>query len=229
MASITPSEKSTDTQGLKTWLLPWNKLTSWVLFFLLVLFAISYWFYVAGLSSFDNLIFDFIWPHITTGRTQVMLAISFLSNTFFLLPAFMLLCIYFLKKKNKQAALTSFIVAASSVILMSALKSLIQRPRPEYRLVEGITNYSFPSGHAFMSIAFYGLFIYWVALSIRNKKAKIASIIFLIMLIFLIGFSRVYLRVHFATDVIAGWSIGTSWLLISAGLVTTYGKRIITL
>ena len=210
---------------MKTWLLPWNKLTTGFLLFLLVLFAIISWLVFIRHSSFDNIIFDLIRPHITSRRTLLMRAVSFLSNTFFLLPAFMLLLFYFLKTKNRRAAISVFVVASTSVILLSALKSLIRRPRPEYRLVEGITNFSFPSGHAFMSIAFYGLFIYWAALFIKNKRTMVILIIFMMMIILLIGFSRVYLRVHYATDVMAGWSIGICWLLISLQLVNSIYEK----
>lgn len=229
MPSIIPSEQNNKLRGSKTWLLPWNNLTTGLLSFLLVLFAISSWLVFIRHSSFDNIIFDFIRPHITTGRTLLMRAISFLGNTFFLLPAFLFLLFYFIKTKNKWAAISVFVIASTSVILMSALKSLIRRHRPDHQLVEGITNFSFPSGHSFMSIAFYGLFIYWAALFIKNKKAKAALIIFMIIIILLIGVSRVYLRVHFATDVIAGWSIGTCWLLVSLQVVNVFYERVFML
>ncbi len=103
-------------------------------------------------------------------------------------------------------------VLLSSLLVMSLLKRLIQRQRPPDPLVDGITNYSFPSGHAFMSVAFYGLLIWYATIYIHTKWLRGMLIFFLLFVIALIGFSRIYLRVHYATDVIAGICIGFVWL-----------------
>ena len=103
-------------------------------------------------------------------------------------------------------------VLLSSLLVMSILKSLIKRQRPPDPLVHGITNYSFPSGHAFMSVAFYGLLVWYATIYIKNKWLQQMVIFFLFFIIAAIGFSRIYLRVHYATDVIAGICIGFVWL-----------------
>ena len=109
-------------------------------------------------------------------------------------------------------AIRTATVLLSSLLVMSLLKSLIQRQRPPNPLVEGITNYSFPSGHAFMSVAFYGLLIWYTNIYIRNKWLQRMVIFFLLLVIAAIGFSRIYLRMHYATDVIAGICLGFVWL-----------------
>lgn len=109
-------------------------------------------------------------------------------------------------------AIKTAIVLVSSLLVMSLLKSLIQRHRPPNPLVEGITNYSFPSGHAFMGVVFYGLLIWYASIYIRTKWLQQIIIFFLLLVIAAIGFSRIYLRVHYATDVIAGICIGFVWL-----------------
>ena len=96
---------------------------------------------------------------------------------------------------------------------MSLFKNLIGRHRPADPLIQGVTNFSFPSGHAFMSVAFYGLLIAWIMTSIKSNWQRQAAITFLVLLILLIGFSRIYLRVHYLTDVIAGLCTGTIWLI----------------
>ena len=103
-------------------------------------------------------------------------------------------------------------VLLSSLLVMSLLKRLIQRQRPPDPLVDGITNYSFPSGHAFMSVAFYGLLIWYATIYIHTKWRRRMLIFFLLLVIAAIGFSRIYLRVHYATDVIAGICAGFVWL-----------------
>lgn len=168
--------------------------------------------FVYGRNSFDQKIFSLIAPTITENRTRIMRFISFLAKHTFLIPLIFLLFTWFLIKKNKWMAIRTASVLLSSLLVMSILKRLIQRQRPPDPLVEGITNYSFPSGHAFMSVAFYGLLIWFASVYISNKWTRRLVIAFLLLVIASIGFSRIYLRVHYATDVIAGICIGFVWL-----------------
>lgn len=168
--------------------------------------------FVYGRNSFDQNTFSFIAPHITESRTRIMLFISFLAKHTFLTPAIFLLITFFLFKKNKWMAIRTGTVLLSSLLLMSLLKRLIHRDRPPDPLVEGITNFSFPSGHAFMGVAFYGLLIWLAADYFKKNWLRRLVIALLLLIIAGIGFSRIYLRVHYATDVIAGVCIGFVWL-----------------
>lgn len=175
--------------------------------------AVLMWFvFVQKSTTLDETILQGIAPHINSGRTAFMKAVTFLGNHKFLVPANLLLIGILFFRKEKAMALTVFIVAISSLLLKLGLKELFQRPRPADPLVEGITNFSFPSGHALMSIAFYGLLIWMLPRYIKNRSLLRGLSIFLILLIGLIGFSRLYLRVHYPSDVIAGYCIGILWL-----------------
>jgi len=168
--------------------------------------------FIFGRNSFDQRVFELIAPHVTDSRTVFMRFVSWLGKHSFLLPAIAILIGYFIIIKDKWMAIRSTVVLLSSVLLMSLLKRLIHRPRPPEPLVEGITNFSFPSGHAFMSVAFYGLLIWYASLYIHRKWLQRLVIAVLLLIIAGIGFSRIYLRVHYATDVIAGICIGFVWL-----------------
>lgn len=160
----------------------------------------------------DNRVFEIIAPIINDTRTNWMKKLSFLANHRFLIPANLFLIAILLIAKKRKTALIVLFTALSSLGLMSLLKNLFQRNRPADSLVSGITNYSFPSGHAFMGMAFYGLLI-WLALQyIPQKTVRILTILFLSFLLLTIGISRVYLRVHYTTDVIAGFGLGFGWL-----------------
>lgn len=178
---------------------------------LLIFFLVGIVF-LYGKNSFDQRVLDLIKPHITESRTKMMRFISFLGKHSFLIPVICSLIAYFIIRGKKWLAIRTAAVLLSSLLLMSLLKRLIHRQRPDDPLVEGITNFSFPSGHAFMSVAFYGLMIWLAAHTISNKWLQRAVNTSLILLILTIGFSRIYLRVHYATDVIAGLSIGFVWL-----------------
>ena len=125
-------------------------------------------------------------------------------------------------KKKKLMGFLIWVNLASSALLNQILKRLVQRPRPtEYRLIEE-NGYSFPSGHSMVSAAFYGFFIYLIFKNVKNKRVKWLSISFLSVLIFLIGISRIYLGVHYTSDVIAGFVISLSYLVIFTSIVNDY-------
>ena len=109
-------------------------------------------------------------------------------------------------------------------MLMFALKHLFNRPRPDIPLLYEAKGLSFPSGHALMSVTFYGLLIYIVFKTYRDKDWKWIIISLLILLILVIGFTRIYLRVHYTTDVIAGYCIGFLWLVFAVWFLNRLEK-----
>lgn len=116
--------------------------------------------------------------------------------------------------KNKKIGLIVLINLCSVTVLNLFLKSILQRPRPnEYRIINE-TGYSFPSGHSMISMAFYGFIIYLIYKNIKNKYLKWISIILLSILILMIGFSRIYLGVHYVSDVLAGFLFSISYLIV---------------
>ena len=116
--------------------------------------------------------------------------------------------------KNKKVGLSICINLVVVTILNQLLKRLLQRPRPtEFRIIEE-TGYSFPSGHSMVSMAFYGYLIYLIYRFVKNKYLKWISIVLLSLLICLIGISRIYLGVHYTSDVLGGFLISISYLAI---------------
>ena len=116
--------------------------------------------------------------------------------------------------KNKKIGLSIFANLVVITGLNQLLKRILQRPRPtEFRIVEE-TGYSFPSGHSMVSMAFYGYLIYLIYKYIKNKYVKCISIVLLSILICSIGISRIYLGVHYTSDVLGGFLISVSYLII---------------
>lgn len=107
---------------------------------------------------------------------------------------------------------------------MFGLKNLFDRDRPLVPLLEEARGLSFPSGHALMSVTFYGLLIYIVFKGLKNKILKWSLISLLLLLIITISFSRIYLRVHYASDVIAGFCVGILWLVICVTVLNKLEK-----
>lgn len=163
----------------------------------------------------DERIFKFLSNYVTDTNTTIMEGVSYLGSHLFLVPAWLsLLVIFYFIEKNKWYLVKLFTISLSTLLMMSGLKFFFNRPRPLIPLLKQVPGLSFPSGHAFMSFVFYGMLIYIVYLEVKNKWLRALLFFILGLCIFLIGFSRVYLRVHYASDVIAGFCFGFMSLMI---------------
>ena len=124
--------------------------------------------------------------------------------------------------KNKKIGLSIILNLIVITGLNQILKYILQRPRPtEYRLIEE-TGFSFPSGHSMVSMAFYGYLIYLICKYVKNKDLKWISIVLLSILICSIGISRIYLGVHYTSDVLGGFLISLSYLIVYTLIVNRY-------
>jgi len=157
----------------------------------------------------------------TGGFTSCFMLIQIIFEPIYAVIALVLLSLLLYYKKYKEE---SFVLVVSSIIsagMIPLLKEIIQRARPE-KIIE--SGFSFPSGHATISIIIFGFLIYF---SLKNFKKimQVPAIIFSIFMILLIGFSRLGLGVHWVTDILGGYMLGTIILLVSTIVVTTLRKN----
>ena len=116
------------------------------------------------------------------------------------------------RRRAEAAWLAGSIVGAS--LLNSGLKSILHRPRPELvPHLAVVSNASFPSGHAMLSAAIYLTLAAMLAETQARRSARIVLMAFATVLVLLIGVSRIYLGVHWPSDVLAGWCLGAVWAL----------------
>ena len=128
----------------------------------------------------------------------------------------------FILIKDKKIGLSIFLNLVIVTTLNQLLKRILQRPRPtEYRIIEE-TGYSFPSGHSIVSMAFYGYLIYLIYKYVKNKYIKWTLIVLLSILICSIGISRIYLGVHYTSDVLGGFLASISYLVIYISAVNKF-------
>ena len=168
----------------------------------------------------DMMIFEKIKPRVNTINNKIMLFITFLGKHQFLIPANLILIFYFLiVTKQNWFSIRVITIAISSLVLMLLLKQLFQRKRPLSPLLKAAKGLSFPSGHAIMAVTFYGLLIYIIRHTITHEVLRWLLTFLMVVLIILIGFSRIYLRVHYASDVLGGFIIGLLWLMISLAVI----------
>ena len=179
-----------------------------VLFLLLVVGLLA-----GDLTYFDSWVYGHLSGLINPRLTDVVILITHLGGERFLITASVLV---FLLLLWRQGWLTASLAAANlpfSSLVNTLLKYCFLRARPEVlRLVE-IGGYSFPSGHSFVSMSFYGLLIV-LALRLLPPGRRLWVCLPLGLLIALIGLSRIYLGVHYASDVLAGMCGGFIWLAV---------------
>ncbi len=160
---------------------------------------------------FDNEIYDTVSLLKNETITRIFIIVTQFGSATILICISLLAFVFLKNKKN------SFCIAFNLVIIgiiNQVLKFIIQRPRPEgFRLIDE-TGYSFPSGHSMASTAFYGFIIYLVFKNVKNKTAKTIICALLGLLIIFIGISRIYLGVHYASDVIAGCVLSIAYLVV---------------
>ena len=143
--------------------------------------------------------------------TPVMKIVTFFGGATCLIG---LTIILFIIIKNKKIGLLIGINLVTITILNQLFKFILQRPRPTKNRIINENGYSFPSGHSMISMAFYGFLIYLIYKYVKNKKLKYISITLISILIIFIGISRIYLGVHYTSDILAGFLFSISYLII---------------
>ena len=162
-------------------------------------------------GSFDTAVYKFVIGFRSDSLTKVLLFITEFASVkgIVFLCAVSLIGLFWKYYKSLFLVLNVIV----STIFNVVLKNIMMVPRPNILRLAEETGYSFPSGHSMASVAFYGFIIYLILSSNMNKYLKVVISSLLVILIIVIGFSRVYLGVHNASDVIAGYAISTGLLL----------------
>ena len=186
-----------------------NKIVMIVLFLIFCVMAVLVHYGLTG--SFDAAVYKFVIGFRSDSLTKVLLFITKFASVkeIVFLCAVSLIGLFW--KYYKSLFLVLNVIA--STIFNVVIKNIMMIPRPNILRLAEETGYSFPSGHSMASVAFYGFIIYLILSSNMNKYLKIVFSSLLVILIIVIGFSRVYLGVHNASDVIAGYAISTGLLL----------------
>lgn len=165
--------------------------------------------------SFDLAVIEWAQSFVSDTMNIVMKVITEIGYIYVIIPIG-LFAFYFLVfvKKHYWEAVMLIVSILGGDMIKAILKNVLQRERPTFMQIVEETGFSFPSGHTMSVVTFYGMLAYiiWInSPSVPVLRWTIAIIAPVIML--LVGFSRVYLGVHFPTDVLAGLAVGGAWLL----------------
>lgn len=165
--------------------------------------------------NYINIIDDFVYRLVislmSTRVTAIMKFVSFIGSATTLIT---LSITFLLLLKNKRTASLILLNLTTVFLINRVLKIIIKRPRPSVLRLAVENGYSFPSGHAMVATGFYGFLIYLVLKNIKKSKTKYPLAIFLVLLILSIGVSRIYLGVHYFTDIFGGIVIGSIYLVL---------------
>lgn len=194
-----------------------NKITNQSLKIILFSLCIILFVYLTKLlllneiKLFDDMVFNLVTNLRCEPLTIIFKFFSFLCSFYFVI---ILTIIIMLFSKDKKVTFYIVLNVLFCFFLNQTLKFFFARSRPtEINLIVE-NGYSFPSGHSMLSLAYYGFFVYLILNSNIKRKNKILAIISLALLIFFIGLSRIYLGVHYASDVLAGFAISAAYLIL---------------
>lgn len=176
--------------------------------------------------NFDQSIIGIVQGYEDQRLTTIMEFFTFIGST----PAVVVLClliIFFLFKvlHHRSELILFVIVVAGSPILNHLLKGFFQRARPDLHRLIDISGYSFPSGHAMNAFTVYGILTFLLWRHIFNRPGRWMLILFSAIMIFAIGISRIYLGVHYPSDIIGGYLASGFWLAATIWLFQWYKDR----
>lgn len=168
-------------------------------------------------QHFDAHVRTVIHEHAGPYLTRAMVAATIMGEPYALWPAVGLVFVLFYRAGRVRTAQLFAVAMGGALVLEVALKELFRRPRPEsffhYPLP---TSYSFPSGHALFAVAFYGTVAALVSPLLKKMYLRILLWAAVAILVAAIGYSRIYLGVHYPTDVIAGYAAALIWVIAVA-------------
>ena len=202
--------------GLKKFLLNNYKLLVMFVCIIILLFLIED-VMDKDIMTFDETGYSMVSKYLITDTlTPIAKIITFFGSAYWLigLSIFLLLII-----RNRKIGISISINLGLAALTNFLLKQILQRPRPIGHRIIDETGYSLPSGHSMVSMAFYGFLIYLVYKKVENIHLKSFLIALLLLLIINIGISRIYLGVHYTSDVIAGFLVAISYLIIYANTI----------
>ena len=202
-----------------------------IAFALLVTFSILIFVLIQYIFNQSDNIIDkgtFLMVSRITNSTGLKIAkfVTILGTGDFLIPAYILILAFLTKGHYTGLFYKTFITAIGGLLLGWLLKWVFHRSRPLAHLVSGAGGYSFPSGHALGGFIFTGIVLYLVWKMKSSYFLKWTCSILISVLGFSIGFSRIYLHVHYTTDVLGSFFIAIWWLSLMHILFRVFYKKL---
>lgn len=193
-----------------------NKKTIFLLVLCLLFILLSILTLNNNLVSLDDLVHKIILSIRSNFLTMIFRVTTHAATSYFLI---ILTIILFIIIKNKKIPIYIALNLTFSFLTNEMAKGIFTRERPIGINLINETSYSYPSGHSMVGFAYYGFLIYLIRKYVKDNKLKNIFTFMLIINILLIGFTRIYLGVHYLTDVIGGFLLGSIFLIIYTSII----------
>ena len=195
---------------------------------IILFFILAFFIKADQLYGFESWVYAEATEHMSDFLTAILVFITNIGGPI----GIMCVCavIYAIPKLRNRVAIPVSIAVVSSLVLNTILKGIFARERPNILRLVSENYYSFPSGHAMVNMALYSILIIYAYKLIKNKKIRYTIYIVLTALILVIGFTRIYLGVHYAGDIIGGWLMGFAvslivYMIMKKTTITDYENR----
>jgi undecaprenyl-diphosphatase len=169
-------------------------------------------------TAFDEKVFHFFAGFSSPGFIKVNRIVTFFGASYFSISAYIILLTILFLSGRKTDGINITIIAVTSTAVMFGLKEFFHRKRPDLPVIRTLDNFSFPSGHALSSFIFCSVLVYLVWKGGLTNTWKWILSVLLILFSVSIGISRIVLRYHYASDVIAGFCLAVAWVIFSLWL-----------
>jgi undecaprenyl-diphosphatase len=176
-------------------------------------------------DAFDQRVIQLRHSFVTAGLIRLMKVITFFGDRKFQLPAYCLIVGILMIRRSYNYAIVIACASLGSAVIERGFKATFHRIRPEFQEITKLTGYSFPSGHAISAFVFGTILIFLTWHTKWNRALKWTLTFFLALMILAIGFSRIVLNVHYATDVLGGFLLGSMWLILVYAVMTRFTRE----
>lgn len=189
------------------------------LFFFIILTVLVY---TKTIMPLNDLITSFAISVRSDFMTKIMLTITNIARAYSLIALSILLLFLI---KNKRIPLRICINLIIVFLSSQLFKIIFRRPRPDGLALTTASGFGYPSGHAMVSLAYFGFLTYLLCKNVKSKLVKVLLITLCIIMVLLIGFSRIYLGVHYFSDVIGGFLLGTTYFMFFLTVIKAVDKK----
>lgn len=193
---------------------------------LLLLFArLARELFAQELVQFDTSVIGWVQSYRSPGMTAFMRVVTSLGSPLLLTVAALLSLTLLYRRGHRWEPLALLLSLVGGWLWDEVLKRLFQRPRPLGPWLASASGFSFPSGHSVVAVTFYGVMALLLIRYLRSGALRFAAVGVSLLLVGLIGISRIYLGVHYPSDVLGGYALGGAWAIICLVIAGAWDRR----
>lgn len=179
-----------------------------------------------SIAHFDTAVIEFVQGLEVPWLTSIMKVFTWIGSGYVVTAIALIgfIVLYFVLRYRHQAFLLLTVVTGS-ILLNKALKSYFKRERPEIHRILDANGFSFPSGHSMMAFALYAIIAYIAWRNVKTTMSRVALVLFTAFMIIMIGTSRIYLGVHYPSDIVGGFAVSALWMTFAISVYAYFQNK----